>query len=364
MKRIIIAVLTAILTLSVSYAAEKVKPKKIEASELTLVGKLFPDTPNPYHRVDTVKYKGFTEYENFQQRMSSGISVAFRTNSKSIAVQAVFGEILKHRSCSDIAARGFDLFVREPEGWAWAAANSHRSDAPEVLAKPVTLIENMDGNMREFLLYLPNFSEIKGLKIIVDGDAVIEKADIPFKGRICMFGSSFTHGTSTTRPGMTYPAQLGRLTGYQFMSLGCGGNSKLQPYFAEVLADVDADVFVFDSFSNPKASLIEERLFTFIDIIRKKHPETPLVFLNTIYRSTRRYNTVVEETERAKMEMAEKMMAECLKKYENVYWINTVESRSDEIETSADGTHPSDYGYYLMACSIKDRLMEIFQSVE
>ena len=55
-----------------------------EASSLTLTGKLFPDTPNPYHRVDTVKYKGFTKAENRQVRESSGIAVAFRTDSPSI----------------------------------------------------------------------------------------------------------------------------------------------------------------------------------------------------------------------------------------------------------------------------------------
>jgi cell division protein YceG involved in septum cleavage len=36
------------------------KPVYTEASDLTLVGKLFTDTPNPYHRVDTLIHKGFT----------------------------------------------------------------------------------------------------------------------------------------------------------------------------------------------------------------------------------------------------------------------------------------------------------------
>ena len=36
-----------------------------EASDLTLVGKLMA-TPNPYHRVDTVAFKGFTKGENSQ----------------------------------------------------------------------------------------------------------------------------------------------------------------------------------------------------------------------------------------------------------------------------------------------------------
>ena len=40
-----------------------------EASEFTLTGKLM-NTPNPYHRVDTVRFKGFTTTENTQVRNS------------------------------------------------------------------------------------------------------------------------------------------------------------------------------------------------------------------------------------------------------------------------------------------------------
>ena len=56
-----------------------------EASDLTLTGKLM-ETPNPYHRVDTVRFKGFSKSENNQVRNSAGIAVAFRTNAKFISV--------------------------------------------------------------------------------------------------------------------------------------------------------------------------------------------------------------------------------------------------------------------------------------
>ena len=37
----------------------------VEASSLTMVGKMF-STPNPYNRVDTVRFKGFTPKEQMQ----------------------------------------------------------------------------------------------------------------------------------------------------------------------------------------------------------------------------------------------------------------------------------------------------------
>jgi len=100
----------------------------------------------------------------------------------------------------------------------------------------------------------------------------------PFRHKIVIFGSSFTHGVSTSRAGMSYPMQIGRNTGLYFCSIACSGNCKLQPYFADYLGDVkDADAMVFDAFSNPDAKMIEERLIPFIERIRAKLPSTPLM---------------------------------------------------------------------------------------
>ena len=82
MKRIILAIV--ILALAVpAFGQDR---QWTEASSLTLIGKLFPDTPNPYHRIDTVRFKGFTPKENAQVRMSSGIAVCFVTDSPYIYV--------------------------------------------------------------------------------------------------------------------------------------------------------------------------------------------------------------------------------------------------------------------------------------
>ena len=110
----------------------------------------------------------------------------------------------------------------------------------------------MDGSEKECLLYLPNYNELTSLQVGVDADAKIVPMENPFRHKIVIFGSSFTHGVSTSRSGMSYPMQIARNTGLYFCSIACSGNCKLQPYFADYLADVkDADAMVFDAFSNP-----------------------------------------------------------------------------------------------------------------
>ena len=268
MKRIYCLLLAVIITASIALAAPKLK--FYDAQQFTLVGKLMPGTPNPYHRIDTVKYKGFDKKEILQVRESAGMSIAFSTSSRTIAVKCEFGDVEWPQNSTGIAAHGFDLYIKKDGEWRWAGSGAR---SQETLNRALNLVTNMDGNEHECLLYLPLFAEVNKLEIGVDADATIAPSPIPFRHRIAIFGSSYTHGTSTSRPGLTYPAQFCRITGLQLLGLGCSGHCKLQPYFAEALADVDADAFIFDSFSNPTPKEIEQRLFPFIERLQKADVE-------------------------------------------------------------------------------------------
>ena len=159
---------------------------------------------------------------------------------------------------------------------------------------------------------------------------------------------------------MSYPMQLMRMTELQILSLGCSGNCKMQPYFADVLCDAEVDAFIFDCFSNPNAEMIEERLFPFIEKIQAAHPGKPLIFQQTIYREGRNFNQSTDRKEMEKQEMAARLMAEAVKKYKDVYFIQT--NATDKLHsTSVDGTHPSDYGYTIWAESICKPVMKILK---
>lgn len=84
--------------------------------------------------------------------------------------------------------------------------------------------------------------------------ARLEAAPDPFRHRIVVIGSSITHGSSASRPGMTYTARLGRTLGFGFINLGASGQCKLDTFFARIAAETRADAFLFDVFSNPSAA--------------------------------------------------------------------------------------------------------------
>lgn len=328
-----------------------------EASTLTLTGKLYTDTPNPYHRLDTVRFKGFTKGENLQVRESSGIAVAFRTNSSFIRIKTEYGTIQYPMNTNGISAKGYDLYIRDGGKWVFAAAGARGNGAE---GEELSLIKDMDGNMHECLLYLPLYSEVKSVKIGIQDTAVIEAIPNPFRHRVAIFGSSYTHGSSTSRGGMTYPAQFSRNTGIQLLSLGCSGNSKLQPYFAEALAHADAEAFIFDAFSNPTVAQIEERLFPFIEKIQASHPGKPLIFQRTIRRESRNFSTASERNESRRIEVADSLMKIACKKYKDVYYIYPDATSQDHL-ASVDGVHPSNYGYTLWAKSIEKKVLRILR---
>ena len=357
MKRLTVILAMALIAISAGAQTPKnVKYAYTEASDLNLIGKII-DTPNPYHRVDTVRYKGFTKGENEQVRSSAGLAVLFKTNSSVISVLADYGYMNRATNTMGISLRGYDLYIKKDGEWLYAASKAAGNGKEE---DNLVIIKDMDDSMKECMLYLPIYSEEYSVKIGVQEGAVLESIESPFRHRIGIFGSSYTQGISTSRPGMSYPMQLMRMTGLQLLSLGCSGNCKMQPYFADVLCDADVDAFIFDCFSNPDAKMIEERLFPFIEKIQAAHPGKPLIFQQTIYRESRNFCLSAADKESKKQAMAEKLMKEAVKKYKDVYFIQT--NATNEIHsTSVDGIHPSDYGYTLWAESIRKPIVKILK---
>lgn len=339
------------------FAQDKVTYSYTEASELTLIGKIHESTSNPYHRVDTTMYKGFTKSENKQVRMSSGIAVVFRTNSPVIVLKTQYGETIWPENTNGFSARGYDLYIRKDGRWLFAGAGTNDPKRPD---KGLFIAQNLGREHKECLLYLPLYSEVNSLKIGVEADSFIEPLDNPFKGRIAVFGSSYTQGSCTSRSGMSYLAQLSRMTGLHFMSLGCGGNCRLQTYFADVLCDADAEAFLFDTFSNSSPDQIRQRLFPFIEKIQKAHPGKPLIFQRTIRRESRNFDAKARRWEETRAAVADSMMNIALEKYKDVYFI-TPNATSDDNNATVDGVHPDNYGYKLWAESIQAPLIEILQ---
>lgn len=333
-------------------AAADDNTKFIPGSQLTLIGKTAP-TPDRYARIDTLKYDGFTDYQRqYLIQTPAGMALVFNTDSERILANIDYKRRVTGYNSTSIAMAGCDLYIKRDGKWMYAG-----SGVPSDKGKEVVLVSDMAPGMKECLLYLPLRSIVNEIYVGVDPEATITPADNPFKHKIVFWGSSFTHGTSANRSGMAYPLQLQRATGLDVRALGMAGNSKLQQSYAKVLADTEADAFVFDAFSNPSAKEIRERFDDFVKTIRAKHPTTPLIFQQTIYRGGRNFNTKSDRAEAEKMAVAEEMVRNAMKTDPNIYMIYPVTDTDGY--SCTDKTHPSDLGYYNWMNSIRQPILDI-----
>jgi len=357
MKRFFAIFILALIGLQ-AFAAkdDNVNWTKVDVCDFGILGKAF-DTPNPYHRVDTCVYKGFTKSENGQCRCCAGLTIVFKTDAQRIGVDMEIGDV--NHNGAFYSYRGFDLYIKKDGKWLWAGCCNFSQN--HKYGKVKDLVKDMAPGEKECLLYLPIYCEVNVCKLCVPEGSKLEKMESPFRHRIVFHGSSFTHGVSCTRSGMSYPMQFMRKTGLQVIPLGFSGNCKMQPYFLKVLDDVEADAYVFDPFSNPNIPLIKERLLGFIDGMVKAHPGKPIIVQRTIYWEKENFNTEAHKEFQGRRDLSDSLMTIACKKYKDVYYIKPDAALHNGESSTADGTHPNDNGYSCWEASIEKPILRILR---
>ena len=355
-----IGLLVVALLLCINAAGQNQEFKYVDASRLNVIGKVLP-TSKPFARVDTSVYKFNSRTIDAYAEYSTGLAVLFKTDSRNIKARWVTSASNSGSNMTAILTKGLDLYIRDGGKWVFAGVGNPdmKKDPHDVHDRMI--VGDMAEGVKECLLYLPLFDRVESLEIGIDEGASIEPMENPFRHKIVFKGSSITHGASASRPGMSYPARFGRDNGFYVCTLGFSGNSKLQPEFARLLADTQADAFILDAFSNPQADVIYEKFDEFVDMIRSAHPETPLIFLQTERRETRNFNRKSDESEAAKQKAAEEMVRARMKTDRNIYFITSEDFLGHDHEATVDGSHPTDLGFTYMLESITPQIRKILK---
>lgn len=338
-------------------AARSAAPiRYVDAATLTVIGKAL-STKQPYNRIDTTRFRVPAKTSRYCYH-PTGLAVVFRTDSRSIRARWETSGKNPSDNMTAIAQKGLDLYIRRNGEWVFAGVGRPKIDGKNDRHEG-TLIADMEEGEKECLLYLPLFDQLKKLEIGIDETSGITPLENPFRHKIVVHGSSITHGISAGRAGMCYSARLGRALGLYCINLGFSGLCTMQPEFASYLSQVETDAFIFDCFSNPSAETIDERFDAFVDTIRRTHPTTPLIFLQTIRRETRNFSTRIEKFERDKLTAAEAQIRERMKTDRNIYFVDPGDLLGSDHLATADGTHPTDLGFTRMLNRIEPQIRKI-----
>lgn len=357
MKNIITLTLSVFLFLPMS--AQKVVYHN--AADLNVIGKPIP-TSEDFTRIDTSAYRFHDKVIEEYACHSTGLAVLFATDSPVIKARWQTSPKNASENMTAIAQKGLDLYIRQGDEWVFAGVGRpDMSGGPSYSRHEGTIVKSMAPGRKECLLYLPLYDRLDSLFIGVEEGSCIEPLENPFRHRIVVKGSSVTHGLAASRPGMSYAARFGRDNGFYCFNLGFSGKSKLQPEYAEYLADIEADAFIFDAFSNPSAELIHENFDRFVDIIREAHPDVPLIFMQTERRESRNFDTWREDFEARKQAAAEEEIRERMKTDRHIYFIPSDDFLGDEHIATSDGSHPTDLGFTYMLESISPKILKILR---
>lgn len=256
---------------------------------------------------------------------------------------------------TDVGIKGLDLYCWEGNG-QWRFVNSAR---PNGKTNQVTVIANMQPKEREYMLYLPLYDGLVALSIGVDSLSSINQPQINYPVRekpIVFYGTSILQGGCASRPGMAHTNIISRRLNRECINLGFSGNGQLDLEVARVMAEVDASVFVLDFVPNASVEQMKERMETFYRIIRSKHPDTPVVFIeDPIFTHTLYDERIAKEVQRKNDTLKEIFNRLKKENEKNIFFISSKKMLGEDGEATIDGIHFTDLGmmrYADLVCPI------------
>ena len=326
-----------------------------DASQFPLLGKAVQRTEMRYNRLpDSLKNISRSPLWNLSKN-SAGMAIRFRSNSTRIAVkwENIFNNHMNHMT--DVGTKGLDLYCWESNE-QWRFVNSAR---PTGKINQATIIANMQPEEREYMLYLPLYDGLVSLAIGVDSLATIDQPLIDYPVRkkpVVFYGTSILQGGCASRPGMAHTNIISRRLNRECINLGFSGNALLDLEVAKVIAEVDASVFVLDFVPNASVEQMKERMETFYRIIRSKHPDTPVIFIeDPIFTHTLYDERIAKEVQRKNDTLKEIFNRLKKENEKNIIFISSKNMLGEDGEATVDGIHFTDLGmmrYADLVCPI------------
>jgi hypothetical protein len=290
-------------------------------------------------------------------RDSAGMLVRFRTDALSVWVDyKLLRSSVVGANQTAIAANGVDLYARDDaDRWRWVGVT--RPSSPHVCQE---IVGGLAPGAREYALYLPLRNGVENLRIGVPPEARFERLPPRTMKPVVFYGTSITHGASASRPGMTHVAILGRRLDRPVMNFGFAGNGRMDAAVGEILALIDAAVYVIDCLPNMNPALVREKCPPLVRQLRAARPDTPIVLVEDRRKSNAWISPELarfhSENHAALRECFEKLRAEGVTE---LYYLPGDHLLGNDSEATTDGSHPSDLGFVRQADVFEPLLRQI-----
>ncbi|MBR5552018.1 MAG: SGNH/GDSL hydrolase family protein [Muribaculaceae bacterium] len=286
---------------------------------------------------------------------TAGMSIRFSSDATALSAKWVSTLELEMNHMTPVGIRGLDLYTLDDNN-EWTFVSSVRPTVNKKASK-YAIVDGMEKKMREYLLYLPLYDGIDSLYIGIDSSAVIEmpKVDLPRREKpIVVYGTSITQGACASRPGMAYTNILERELNREIYNFGFSGNGQLDMEVAGLMGMIDAGLFIFDCLPNNTAPQLKERIEPFYRYLREKHPNVPVLFIESPQFPIMRYNKGTAAAINAKNDVLKEFFAKLQAEGEkDIYYMNAEEVLGGNTEYTVDNYHFTDLGFRFFADQLK-----------
>ena len=321
-------------------------------------GQGWKDEKAPFARLPA-KAKGVVRAPVWSlSRHSAGLCARFATDASEIRCRWKLTSsslAMPHMPATGVS--GVDLYVKHEGRWRWLACGF-----PRAQSNSLSLVSSLPKGDRVYMLYLPLYNGVSTVEIGLPKAAKLRKAKSRQHAKpIVFYGTSITQGGCASRPGMVHTAILGRWLDRPVINLGFSGNGRMEAELAELMAEIDAEVFVIDCLPNINAAQVTARTAPLVKTLREKHPTTPIVlvedrnYTNSFLRaSSRDRNESNHKALRAVFEQLGKTDA-------NLSYLPGANLLGDDNEGAVDGSHPTDLGFFRQSEVFRDHLRPILE---
>lgn len=348
--------LIALMAVAAAHAAE---PRWVDASTLPLVGKAWTATKGPFDRLPA-KAEGVVRGPVFSLgRDTAGLAVHFTTDTPTLRVRWTLRRerlALPHMAATGVS--GLDLYSKIGDAWRWVGvARPERSGTNESV-----FFANQERTAREFLLYLPLYNGVEKLELAIDEAASLAGVAAAPRRRVVFYGTSAVQGGCASRPGMAYPAIIGRRLGCDAVNLGFSGNGKAEPEMAALLAELDPAVYVIDCVPNLEGTDELARVEPLVRVLRARHPTTPILLVENLAYP----DGVLVRERRERHVAANRMLRELYARLQprdaHLHYLEANRLLDADGEGTVDGSHPTDLGFTRIADAMTPRLRTLLSA--
>ena len=307
-----------------------------DGQTLPIEGKAFSDTESYYDRLParakaTVPAPVWSLSHN-----SAGLALRFVSDAGSFKVRWVVRSAtlaMTHMPATGMS--GVDVYRRTPQGWRFVKNGRPSGITNEV---DVSLAPNA-----ECLVYLPLYNGTALVEVGIPKGKMIGTPPARPSGLAkpaVIYGTSITQGGCASRPGMAFTAVAGRLVDVPVVNLGFSGNGKMEMALCDLLAEIDASVYVLDCLWNMNDALVKERAEPFIRALQQKRPGTPILLAE----DCNPFDSAPTSKARLLRGIYDKLKAEDAARWKNLHYLEAKDMLGHDGEGTVDGCHPTDLG--------------------